>query len=65
MGTEDETRIEESEDTPRPEGGIFELEEGGEDHPIETGHITELTGMYKDCSSIMHPMSSLSGPCRM
>jgi topoisomerase-4 subunit A len=48
MGIEEDNRIEEGEDTPRPEGGMFELEEGAEDHLIETGHVTELTGMYKD-----------------
>ncbi len=47
MGME-EDKIEESEDNPRPEGGIFELEDGADERLIETGHVTELTGMYKD-----------------
>lgn len=48
MSTEEDNIIEEGEDTPQQEGGIFELEEGAEDHLIETGHVTELTGMYKN-----------------
>jgi topoisomerase IV subunit A len=48
MITEEENRTEEGEATDPSEGSVFEPDDGGEDHLIETGHVTELTGMYKD-----------------
>jgi topoisomerase-4 subunit A len=48
MSAEEENRIEEGEDNNPAEGSIFDLDDGADDHLIETGHVTELTGMYKD-----------------
>jgi topoisomerase-4 subunit A len=48
MSTEEENRIEEEEEINPSEGSIFDPEDGADDHLIETGHVTELTGMYKD-----------------
>ncbi|OFY59191.1 MAG: hypothetical protein A2Y87_08075, partial [Bacteroidetes bacterium RBG_13_46_8] len=48
MSAEEENTIGEGEDSNPSEGSIFDLEDGGDDHLIETGHVTELTGMYKD-----------------
>ncbi|MBN1413800.1 MAG: DNA gyrase/topoisomerase IV subunit A [Bacteroidales bacterium] len=48
MSTDEDNRIEEEDGALPPEAGIFELEDGADDHLIETGHVTELTGMYKD-----------------
>ncbi|MBN2274096.1 MAG: DNA gyrase/topoisomerase IV subunit A [Bacteroidales bacterium] len=48
MSVDEDNRIEEGEENTLPEEGVFDLEEGTEDHLIETGHLTKLNGMYKD-----------------
>jgi topoisomerase IV subunit A len=47
MSAEEENRIGEEEINPS-EDSWFDLDDGADDHLIETGHVTELTGMYKD-----------------
>lgn len=48
MSAEEENRIGEEEETNPSEGSLYDLDDGADDHLIETGHVTELTGMYKD-----------------
>jgi topoisomerase-4 subunit A len=48
MSAEEENRIEEGEDNNPSGSNVFDMDDGAEDHLIETGHVTELTGMYKD-----------------
>jgi topoisomerase-4 subunit A len=48
MSIEEDNILQEGEGDIPAEGGLFDLEDGADDHPIETGHITQLTGMYQD-----------------
>ena len=48
MSAEEENRIEEEEEINPSEESMFDLDDGADDHLIETGHVTELAGMYKD-----------------